>query len=80
MLKRTGYNPMKSFDKPQFSPFEIDVIKAICDELTTKEIAAKLGVEVRSVESAKSRILDKSGAKNSAGIVKFAIRNYIVRF
>jgi len=80
MVKRTGINPMKPFDRPHFSELEIAVMKEICDELSSKEIAHKLGVEVRSVESAKSRLMEKTGARNSAGIVKYAIRNYIVRF
>ena len=79
MMKRTAYNPMKPFDKPRISELELAVIKEICNELSSKEIALKLNIEARSVESAKSRIMEKTGAKNSAGIVKYAIRNYIVR-
>lgn len=79
MMKRTAYNPLKPFDKPRFTELELAVMKEICDELTSKEIAQKLGVEVRSVESAKSRIMEKTGCRNSAGIVKYAIQNYIVR-
>jgi DNA-binding NarL/FixJ family response regulator len=79
MMKRTAYNPMKPFDKPRFTDLELAVMKEICDELSSKEIACKLGVDVRSVESAKSRIMEKTGARNSAGIVKYAIRNYIVK-
>lgn len=80
MMKRTGYNPMKPFDKPHFTELELAVMKLICDELSSKEIAQKLGIDARSVESAKSRIMEKTGARNSAGIVKYAIKNYIVRF
>jgi len=79
MMKRTAMNPMKPFGKPHFTDLEIAVMKEICDELSDKEIACKLGVEVRSVESAKSRIKEKTGCRNNAGIVKYAIRNYIVR-
>lgn len=79
MMKRTAYNPMKPFAKPNFTELEIAVMREVCDELSDKEIANKLGVDVRSVESAKTRIKEKTGARNSAGIVKYAIRNYIVR-
>lgn len=79
MMKRTAYNPLKPFDKPRFTQLELAVMKEICDELSSKEIAQKLGVEVRSVESAKSRIMEKTGCRNSAGIVKYAIQNYFVR-
>jgi DNA-binding NarL/FixJ family response regulator len=79
ILKRTSYNPTKPFDIPRFSELELAVIKEICNELISKEIAEKLGVEPRSVESAKTRILEKNGAHNSAGIVMYAIKHYIVR-
>lgn len=79
MMKRTATNPMKPFGKPQFSDLEIAVMKEVCDELSDKEIAGKLGIDVRSVESAKTRIKEKTGCRNNAGIVKYAIRNYIVK-
>jgi two-component system response regulator NreC len=79
MLKRTAYNPMKPFDKPRFTDLELAVMKEICDELSSKEIAHKLGVDVRSVDGAKTRIMEKTGARNSAGIVKYCIKNYIVK-
>jgi two-component system response regulator NreC len=79
MMKRTAYNPMKPFDKPRFTELELAVIKETCDELSSKEMASKLGVGVGSVESAKTRIMEKTGAKNSAGIVKYAIKNYLYR-
>lgn len=79
MVKRTAYNPMKPFEGPHFSELEMEVMREICEELSCKEIAAKLEVDVRTVESAKSRIMEKTGCRNSAGIVKYAIKNYIVK-
>lgn len=79
LMKRTAYNPMKPFDKPRFTEMELSVMVEICNELSSKEIAQKLGMEVRSVESAKSRIMEKIGCHNSVSIVKYAIRNNIYR-
>jgi DNA-binding NarL/FixJ family response regulator len=77
LMRRTGLNPLKPFNKPRFTERELAVMKEICHELSNKEIAQKLGLDVRSVESAKSRIMEKTGCRNSAGIVVYAIRNYI---
>jgi DNA-binding CsgD family transcriptional regulator len=63
--------------KPEFSQKEIDVIQYICQEMTNKEIADKLNLSIRTIEGYRDRILEKIGARNSAGIVVYAIRNNI---
>ncbi len=52
---------------------EIDVVKLICQEKTNNEIAEVLFLSPRTVESHRQRILDKIGAKNTVGIVIYAI-------
>jgi DNA-binding NarL/FixJ family response regulator len=78
LMKRADFNPRRPFERPRFSQVELSVIRETCNGLSSKEIANKLGIEVRSVETAKSRILIKAGCRNSAGIVMFAIRNNLV--
>ncbi len=56
---------------------EIDVVKLICQEKTNQEIADVLFLSPRTVESHRQRILDKIGAKNTVGIVIYAIVNDI---
>lgn len=63
--------------KPEFSQKEIDVILYICQEMTNKEIADRLNLSIRTIEGYRDRIQSKIGAKNSAGIVVYAIRNNI---
>lgn len=59
----------------RLTPREIDVLKLICDELTTAEIAEKLFVSVNTVETHRKNLLHKTGAKNVIGLVKFALEN-----
>ncbi len=54
---------------------EIDVLKLICSEKTNQEIADQLFLSKRTIESHRQRILDKIGAKNTAGLVIYAISN-----
>ncbi|WP_456866064.1 response regulator [Galbibacter sp. BG1] len=61
----------------ELSPREIDVLKLICKEYTNQEIAEKLYLSVRTIESHRQNILDKTGAKNTVGIVLYAILNNI---
>lgn len=57
---------------------EIEVLKLICEEKTTEEIAQALFISHNTVESHRSNILLKIGAKNTAGLVKWAIDNEII--
>lgn len=57
---------------------EIDVLKLICEELTAVEIADKLCVAKRTVDGHRNNLLSKTGAKNTAGLVMYAMKNGIV--
>ncbi len=65
--------------KPTFSDVdplterELDVLRLICQELTTTEIAGKLFLSPRTVEGYRNNILQKIGARNTAGIVVYAM-------
>lgn len=61
----------------ELSEREKDVVKLICQEYTNNEIAEKLFISPRTVESHRQRILEKIGAKNTVGIVIYAIINNI---
>ncbi|MDG4651091.1 response regulator transcription factor [Chryseobacterium arthrosphaerae] len=57
----------------ELSEREKDVVKLICQELTNNEIGEKLFISPRTVESHRQRILEKIGARNTVGIVIYAI-------
>ena len=57
---------------------ERDVLKYICMEFTAQEIAQKLEVSPRTVEAIKDRLMERFGAKNTAGLVFFAVKNNLV--
>ncbi|WP_196892468.1 response regulator transcription factor [Aureivirga marina] len=63
--------------KEDLSKREIEVLKLICKEQTNHEIAEKLFISKRTVENHRQRILEKVGAKNTVGLVVFAIANDI---
>ena len=58
-----------------FSEREINVLKLIADGLTNQEIADKLYLSRRTVESQREALISKTGTKNSASLVRFAMRN-----
>jgi DNA-binding NarL/FixJ family response regulator len=67
----------KKTSRPELSQKEIDVILLICQEKTNKEIADRLNLSIRTIEGYRDRIFEKIGARNSAGVVIYAIRNKI---
>lgn len=56
----------------QLTDRETEVLMLICKELTTAEIAEKLFLSPRTVEGYRNRLLEKTGARNTAGLVLFA--------
>lgn len=56
---------------------EKDVLNLILKEFTNYEIAEKLFISVRTVDAHRRNLLEKTGARNTAGLVKFAIENHL---
>lgn len=54
---------------------ELQVLQLICREYINREIADELGISVRTVDAHRRNLMQKTGAKNTAGLVKFAIKN-----
>lgn len=62
------------FDAPSpLSEREAEVVQLVCAQYTNAEIAEKLFISIRTVEGHRNRILEKTGIRNSAGLVVFAI-------
>ncbi len=57
---------------------ELQVLQLICREQINREIAEELGISVRTVDSHRRNLLQKTGVKNTAGLVKFAIKNNLI--
>jgi DNA-binding NarL/FixJ family response regulator len=60
---------------PKLSSREIDILNLICKEYSTKEISESLFVSFHTVESHRANLLTKAGAKNTAGLVRWAVEN-----
>lgn len=60
------------------SPREIEILKLWGSGLTNKEIAEKLFISIRTVETHKNHIMKKINLKTTVDLLKFAIRNKIV--
>ncbi|SHM14471.1 DNA-binding response regulator, NarL/FixJ family, contains REC and HTH domains [Chryseobacterium carnipullorum] len=57
---------------------EMEILRLICDGFSSKDIGEKLFISINTVETHRKRILLKLNAKNSVGIVKYALENHII--
>lgn len=69
--------PKLSFDT-ELSKREKEVLKLITREKSNNEIADELFISVRTVETHKTNLLLKTGAKNVAGLVLYAIEHDLI--
>jgi DNA-binding NarL/FixJ family response regulator len=56
---------------------EEEVMSLVAQGLSNKEVGEKLFISVKTVEAHRSHILDKLGLKNTAELIKYAIRHNI---
>ena len=69
--------PKKTY-KGLLTARELEVIRLIADECTNEEIAIKLFVSKRTVDAHRQNILNKTQAKNTAGLIKYMVKNNLV--
>ncbi|MGD8428532.1 MAG: response regulator transcription factor [Balneolaceae bacterium] len=68
----------KSLGSEELTDRELEILGLICQELTNKEIADKLFISVRTVDAHRRNLLQKTGARNTAGLVKYALQNNLI--
>jgi len=80
MMNRRARKPKSRFTLKNntLSKRERQVLKLICRQQTTAEIAKQLDLSTRTVENYRHRLMDKLQVRNSAGLVIFAIENGLI--
>lgn len=65
--------------EPHLTPRESDVVRLLSEGLTSKEIAARLGMAPKTVEGHRAAIMEKLDIHSVAGLVKYALRHNLTR-
>jgi len=65
--------------KPALTRREKDILQLILEEMTSHEMAEKLGLSLRTIENHRVSLMQKLDAKNMAGIVKRAYQLGLVK-
>lgn len=62
-------------DDADLSEKEIQVLKLMCNEKSTKEIADIVDISPRTVEAIRDRLKVKTGSKGTAGLILYAVKH-----
>jgi DNA-binding NarL/FixJ family response regulator len=57
---------------------EITILKLMCEEKSTREIASAVDLSPRTVEAIRDKLKTKTGAKSLAGLIMYAVKAGIV--
>ncbi len=57
---------------------EIMILKLMCEEKSTKEIAEVVELSPRTVEAIRDKLKVKTGAKSTAGLIMYAVKNKLL--
>jgi DNA-binding NarL/FixJ family response regulator len=78
LLKKPTHKKTSTFLIPEISKRELEVLALIVKEYTTPEIAEKLFISLKTVESHRSSLVSKLNVRNSAGLVRAALELKLV--
>lgn len=70
---------MKKTSTPLFIDKEILIMKLICNEFTSREIAGILRVSTSTITRYRKQLLLKTGSRNMVGIVNSAVQKGIYK-
>ena len=60
---------------PKLSGREREILQLICQEYSSQEIAERLNISFHTIESHRVRLMMKAGARNTAGLVRWAVES-----
>lgn len=67
-----------SLDHERLTNREKEVLQLICKQFSSHEIAEKLFLSHRTVEGHRNNLLAKTGSRNTAGLVLFALKHQLL--
>lgn len=76
----TAKKTKSALDSNFLTAREFEVLKLICSQKSTAEIAEKLFISPRTVEGHRNNLLLKTESRNIAGLVVYAVQNEIMNF
>jgi len=72
-------NVLKDSDDDILTKRELEILKLIAEGVTNKKMAGQLAISVKTVETYRSRILQKLGMHSTAELIKYAIKTGLIK-
>ena len=69
-----------SLHKAMLSEQEVEFLKYACSDLTYKEVAQRMGLNPRTVDTLRDQLFTKLDVKSRVGLAMVAIRHGVVTF
>lgn len=79
LIEQNPAHTQPASEKVKLSERERDVLKLICEQFSSEEIADRLFLSPLTVKRHRQIIMQKTGSKNLAGLVIYAIKNDIYK-
>jgi len=78
MVKNKHTKTEKKEDQPTLTDRELEILKLIVQELSNAEIADKLYISERTVETHRKNMIRKFNTKTIVGLIKYALDNKLI--
>jgi two-component system response regulator NreC len=81
VLNRTR-DPSLQYRRPEFGSLtkrEQEVIQLLAEGKSNKQVATTLSISVRTAENHRARLMKKLGVNSLSGLVRYAVRNNIIK-
>jgi DNA-binding NarL/FixJ family response regulator len=78
MMEKVKTEKKTNDEIKQLTEREIEILKLIVEEFSSEQIAEKLFISKRTVDTHRTNILAKTNSKTIVGLIKFAVRNQII--
>ncbi|MBK0378323.1 response regulator transcription factor [Mucilaginibacter segetis] len=83
LLDKLLHTPDVDFDVPvgdiEISLREVEILSLIADGYTNQEIAEKLFTSKRTIEGTRQGLIEKTGTRNTAALVRYAVLNSVIK-
>lgn len=73
-----GVEPLKGEGSGELTPREREIVQLLAEGASSKDVAAKLTISVKTVETHRANVMRKLDLHSVAELVRYAVRNNII--
>jgi len=66
-------------EKRALTKREVEVTRLVAEGFKNREVAGKLGISVKTVETHRANIMNKLGLRNLAQLIRYAIQKGMIK-